>query len=306
MNPFPHASSFRTSSLPWNWIQRPLLGLAMTTMGWTAYPSAAWATTIQTELDPQVDTVALDFRNTGTSDNTVGGASRMFPDFRGTGRPGNHGSGASRGICPTLDELALASDDDERLTLLVPKEAKYGGYTTQASPTLWAYVPYILNEDSPITFTLRDDQGNSIYETFQTIEHEPGILKLDLPAHITLDIENSYEWYLMLHCGDPSGEDVTSFASGWIERVDSPAIPQGEDWDNLSLPERSNVYANQLIWYDALTVLAEGLLETPSSLELIDAWSYLLGLPSVQLEEVSTAPLSDCCSLPETPSVFGQ
>ena len=235
------------------------------------------------------DVLALDFRDSGTSNNTIGGASRLFPDFRGTGRPGNHGSGASRGMCPT-------TEDSAQLTLLVPEEAKYGGYTTEANPNLWAYVPYTLNADSPITFYLLDDDGNLVYETFQVIEHEPGILKLDLPASITLETDQTYEWYLMLHCNDPSGMDVASFASGWIERVPDPTT---DDIMNLSLVEQSNIYANQLVWHNALNILAEGLLNNPNDPQLLDAWTDLLSLPSVKLESISTEPIRDCCSLDE-------
>ena len=211
---------------------------------------------------------------------------QLFPDFRGTGRPGSHGGGASRGGCPDLDP---------EMQLLVPTEAGYGGYTTEATPTLWAYVPFTLNADSPITFSLLDEQGNSVYEAFQVVNHRSGILNLTLPSHITLEVGQMYEWYLMVHCNDPDGTDAASFASGWIERISPPSSV--EAGTTLSPIELSDLYANQLIWYDALTVLGESLLENPNDSQLINAWTGLLSLPSVQLNEVSTAPLSDCCTL---------
>ncbi|MEM9218720.1 MAG: DUF928 domain-containing protein [Cyanobacteria bacterium P01_F01_bin.150] len=215
----------------------------------------------------------------------------LFPDFRGTGRPGNHGSGASRTGCPVEENAPL-------FTLLVPEEAQYGGYTTEANPNVWAYIPYFLGEDSSITFSLEDNSGAIIYTTFHDLEHEPGILKLDLPPSVSLEIGQSYEWYLMIHCDDPERKDVADWASGWIERV---ADPVTEDIDELPLVEQSNVYANQLIWYDALNILAEGRLESPNDLQLIEAWTNLLSLPSVKLDEFSTQAIRDCCILSDSP-----
>lgn len=258
-------------------------------MGWAVVSAIAWATPSVAEsrheriLIPSEE-LGLDVRNSGPSNNTIGGASRLFPDFRGTGRPGNHGSGASRGNCP--------------LTLLIPEEAKYGGYTTVANPNVWAYVPCLLNTDSPITFSLLDGNGTLIYETFQVIDHEPGILKLDLPPSVSLEVGQVYKWYLMIHYNDPTGGDVDSLASGWIERI---ADPVTDDLEALSAVEQSNVYANQLIWYDALDILAEGLLTTPNDLQILEAWTNLLSLPSVKLEALSTQPIRECCTLLDSP-----
>ena len=313
LSPMSLQSFLSTSTLKRRSRQWSLTGIACTAICWGLFPVATGATpanrAVTAEATPIVlehptmatngatntvstvaaDSLALDFRDSGTSTNTVGGASRLFPDFRGTGRPGNHGGGASRGICPT-------PENSPPFTLLVPQEAKYGGYTTEANPNLWAYVPYTLNADSPITFYLLDDEGNLVYETFQSIEHEPGILKLDIPDSIALETGQTYEWYLMIHCNDPSGTDVASFASGWIERVPDPVT---DDITSLSLVQQSNVYANQLIWYDALNILAEGRLSDPNDPQILDAWTSLLSLPSVKLDPISTEPIRDCCSLLE-------
>ena len=217
----------------------------------------------------------------------------LFPDFRGTGRPGNHGSGASRSNCPVAENAPA-------FTLLVPEEAQYGGYTTKANPSVWAYVPYMLGADSSITFSLEDGSGTIIYTTFYDLNHEPGILKLDLPSSVNLEIGRSYKWYLMIHCNDPERRDVADWASGWIERVADPVIDDMSDLNQLSLVEQSNAYANQLIWYDALNILAEGRLASPNNRQIREAWTNLLSLPSVRLDAFSTQAIRNCCILSES------
>ena len=129
------------------------------------------------------------------------------------------------------------------------------------------------------------------------VDHEPGIVKLDLPSTVSLEVGEVYKWYLMIHYNDPTGDDVDSLASGWIERITDPVT---DDLEALSLVEQSNIYANQLIWYDALNILAEGLLATPNDLQILEAWTNLLSLPSVKLEAFSTQPIRDCCTLPDS------
>ncbi|NET49228.1 MAG: DUF928 domain-containing protein [Merismopedia sp. SIO2A8] len=230
----------------------------------------------------------------GRINDAIGGASDSTPDFRGTGRSGNHGGGASRGGCS-------ATETDIPLTLLTPVEAGNGGLTIQSKPTLWAYVPFVLNENSPITFSLLDASDRPVYESFQAVDHEPGILKLELPDSITLEIGQVYEWYLIIHCNDPLGTREATFARGWVERVADPMLTQtgGTPSSDIAL---SDAYANRLIWYDALTILGESLLKNPNDPQLLNAWSDLLSLPSVQLDAVSTVPLRDCCTLQDESS----
>ena len=227
--------------------------------------------------------------------------SRTYPDFRGTGQPTSHGGAASResGACPSTDIP---------LTALVPSEADppeidySGGYTTQSTPTLWVYVPFALDANNPITFSLVNSQNYPVYEVFQTVHHDPGVVKLSLPPTVTLELEQVYRWYFMVHCDDPLGVRDANIVDGWIKRVDSPLSNEASTNRNSLLESaqsiaQSDAYASHLIWYDALTVLGNSLLKVPNDQQLVQAWTNLLGLPSIQLDDISTAPLQNCCTL---------
>ncbi|MGK7888833.1 MAG: DUF928 domain-containing protein [Leptolyngbyaceae cyanobacterium] len=225
-------------------------------------------------------------------------ASQNYPDFGRTGQPDSHAGGAARNgpnTCPAT-EIPL--------TVVAPVEAGYGGHTTQATPTLWVYVPIALDANNPITFSLVDADYNPLYEVFQAIEHEPGILKLSLPEDVILEPEQLYRWFFIVNCNDPLGIRNALTVEGWVRRVaPDPLVDMAnlEDHDALSVEQRiewSHQSADNLVWYDALTLLGDGLLANPDDPQLRQAWSELLGYPSVQLTELgdlSSVTLRNCC-----------
>ncbi|MEB3357300.1 MAG: DUF928 domain-containing protein [Synechococcales bacterium] len=243
-------------------------------------------------LAPTANPAFPEFTTTGQSDGRVGGASRAFPDFRSTGQSGNRVGGASRGgSCVQLAE--------EPLTPLAPVEAGYGGRTTQAHPTVWVYVPYLLTAESPITFSLLDGAGDTIYQSTFTTEMESGIVGLTLPPSVTLQEGETYDWYFLVYCNDPQRRDVPAFASGWIERVPLTGEMTAEQLAAMPVSDRSNFYARELLWYDALNTLGEALRSNPNDPQLLETWNWLLQLPSVKLEEFGDAEISPCCRMEE-------
>jgi len=239
----------------------------------------------------QTGTLEDDFPAGEPSDELVSGANRAFPDFRSTGRSGNRVGGASRsgGSCVRLAE--------EALTPLAPVEAGYGGRTLQAHPTIWVYVPYLLTADSPITFSLLDKAGDTVYQSTFTTEMGPGMVSLTLPPSITLQEGEVYDWYFLVYCNDPQRQDVPAFASGWIERVSLVDEAMADQLDEMSAGDRSEFYARELLWYDALTTLGDALRATPTDAQLVETWNWLLGLPSVKLEEFVDAEIIPCCQM---------
>ncbi len=210
------------------------------------------------------------------------------PDFSGTGRSGNRVGGASRrGGCPA----PMAP-----MTPLVPIDADYGGKTTQAQPTFWVYIPYALDEDSPVTFAIHDEDGSDLYQTTFITTAVAGVYGFELPPSVELAVDTYYDWYVLVYCNDPLREDVPAFASGWVQRVALPDGLEAERLDALSPTEVSDAFANQLIWYDALTPLGDALRDSQDPATLQAAWSELLELPSVKLGEFAEFPVTSCCS----------
>jgi hypothetical protein len=213
---------------------------------------------------------------------------QALPDFSGTGRSGNRVGGASRGGCPNPEHPMMP---------LAPMSADYGGRTISDQPTVWVYVPYVLDEESPVTFAINDESGNGIYQTTFTTSVAPGVYGIQIPASVDLEPDQYYDWYVLVYCDDPFREDVPSFASGWIQRVAPSADMSLDLLETMSPEEQSQMFSEQLLWYDALTPLGESLQENSSRSTVRSMWNELLGLPSVQLDSLTQFPVISCCDV---------
>ncbi len=218
------------------------------------------------------------------------GAIAEEPDFSGTGRPSSQSSGSagSRGDC------------DFELTPLLPVEEQ-GGWTTQANPTLWVQVPVELSSVQSVLVMVRDESGTPVYRTRLTeLDAPAGIVRLPLPVELSAsspDSESgSFQWMVAMYC-DGAG-DRPAYATGSIRRVAVEA-PSESDLAGKSSPAISNLYVQNRLWYDALTVLGEARLAAPNDPTLREAWQTLLGYPTVGLDAIADEPLVDCCTLPE-------
>lgn len=216
-------------------------------------------------------------------------------DFSGTGRPTNGKSAGSRGSC-NFD-----------LTPLVPVDER-GGWTTQANPTLWLQVPMELSSINSILVMVQDESGSTVYRTEQkNLDASAGIIHLPLPETVQLPVSNpdsedksgSFNWMVAIYCDD-SG-DRPAYIEGSIRRVaiETPSELNLEGKSPQEIIELSNLYAQNRIWYDALTVLGNARLAAPNDQALLEAWQKLLGYSTVGLEAVVNEPLVECCTLPQ-------
>lgn len=211
---------------------------------------------------------------------------------------GRQRGGASRGECPNVNKP---------LTALVPATQKslgekrgnpalntfesVWGLTVAAHPTLWFYVPYSLTAKLPIEFVLQDDQGKEVYKTsFKASQTQPGIVSLHLPStEKPLEIGKMYHWYFIIDC-DP---DAPPLVEGWVQRV-APNPTLASQLQKATPRQRVALYAQQGIWHDALTTLAELRSANSGDAALSNDWVSLL--QSVNLEAIATEPIVECCT----------
>ena len=214
-----------------------------------------------------------------------GGASQIHyqpPSLPNAGAPGSRRrGGASRtGSCPAVAQP---------LTALVPtvKDAVWG-LTTAANPTLWFYVPYALNATHPAEFALLDDRNQYVYQTTlaNAQTDATGIVEVALPSTVSLEVGKPYRWALTVNCG----ADSSVFVIGGIQRVASPSGISGDaaaSLDRASLYAAS-FYAENGIWFDALTIVAELRQAKPNDAAIAAEWQSLL--QSATLEDVANQP----------------
>lgn len=210
-------------------------------------------------------------------------ASAQEPDFSDTGRPSDTRDAGSRGGCPLTERS---------LTALVPTTAG-GGWTTQIYPTVWVYIPFTLTATDSVRFVLRDDQGNEVYQTQMVGNQVPSGL-ISVSTTSPLEVGKQYQWHFMVYCGELA--DLPNVASGWIQRVELDSTVSNQI-QQAAPQQRSALYAENLVWYDALTILGEQQRTNPGDRVLTTRWSNLLQLPSVGLDNFATDFPTPCCTL---------
>lgn len=222
------------------------------------------------------------------------------PPDRGapSGRPRG---GASRGNCPSVSQPLTAlvpatqktlGKEQVRNSSLTTYESVWG-LTVIEHPTFWFYVPYPLTLKLPIEFVLQDERGNYVYKiSFTATETQPGIVRFQLPSTVApLEVGKMYHWYFLIDCD----RDAPVSVDGWIQRV--PMSPTFMSKLQKATPlQQVALYADNSIWYDALTTLAELRIANPSDdATLSNQWVSLL--KSVGLDAIAHEPINQCCTL---------
>ncbi len=193
---------------------------------------------------------------------------------------GRRGAGSRDGYCSS----------NETLIALMP--GTNFGLTVAERPIFWFYVPYESNR-LEAEFWLKDREGNKVYQQIVAIKNTPGIVKVRLPETVSsLEIEQLYSWRLSVICNQSDRND-DAFVSGGVERVSMSSELESQLKDKTER-ERMKIYAENGLWFDVLTMLAELRSANLQDKELDEDWVELL--QQVGLEEISSEPLVECCT----------
>jgi len=197
------------------------------------------------------------------------------------GAPGRRRHAGSRdGYCSSNEELIA----------LMP--GTNFGLTVAERPTFWFYIPYQSN-GLEAEFWLKDRKGNKIYQQIVALKNIPGIVKVSLPETVSsLEIEQLYSWRLSVIC-NRSDRDDDAFVWGGVERVSMSSELESQLKDKTER-EHMKIYAENGLWFDVLTTLAELLSANSQDKALDEDWVELL--QQVGLEEISSKPLVECCT----------
>lgn len=203
------------------------------------------------------------------------------------GAPGKRKTGAAgRDSCPPL------ANPEEKLTALVPGTNL--GLTVSERPTFWFYVPYSSNNRLAVEFSLQNQEKISIYPPqIFPLAGTPGIVSVTLPKTVSpLEIGKLYHWRFTLIC-DPNNrlDDLT--VEGGVER--SLLTPELKSRLEKATPrERIAIYAENGLWFDALTNLVELRRAKPQDEALKQDWADLWR--EVRLESIANKPVVPCCT----------
>lgn len=213
------------------------------------------------------------------------------PTFPEDGQPSptSGTSAGSRGDC------------DFDATPLLPA-GQQAGLTTQTTPTLWVQIPADA-EIASLRLDVRTSTGDRHTARLRNLDPSPaGVVHIALPEAVALpvtefdstDPSDWTQWTVSMYCGTDG--DLPALVQGSIQRVAIEGLSDA-DLAGQSPQAISNRYAQNGVWYDALTALGEARLAAPEDLELLEAWRTLLNYSTVGLEAIADEPLADCCTL---------
>lgn len=198
--------------------------------------------------------------------------------------PGNREGSGTHGSC----QIADSETDRKPMIALVP-EYKVGaqtyvkGKTTVSNPTFWLYLLY--SSKTYIEFVLYNQEDDLVYEADSLVEIEgmPGVISFQLPSEVKLELGKNYRWFFNLYC-DRGEASRDNFVQGWVQRVSLSSELQNQ-LEAANPLERIALLAQNGIWYDPLTALAQLRDRNPDDETIANAWNDLL--KSVALEDIS-------------------
>ncbi|MFN6472184.1 MAG: DUF928 domain-containing protein [Nostoc sp. SerVER01] len=202
---------------------------------------------------------------------------------------GRRRGGGSRGSCKQY----------ETLTALVPinkignKDLVWGQSASQ-TPTFWFFVPDKLTPKIPVEFVIQDEADNYVYHTkFNPSETQSGIFRVPVQPTKPLVAGKSYRWTFWIYC-DPDKPSAAVYVQGSMTQVALNASWQKQLAAAKTPLEKASFFAENGVWYDALTSLGESLQNTKQKdPKIISAWSELL--KQVDLVQVDTDAIASCC-----------
>ena len=165
------------------------------------------------------------------------------------------------------------------------------GTTVSANPILFWYVPQTKAKSAE--FELLDDQGNQVYVTTLALNNTPGVVKLSLPATVSLQKGKHYDWKFALVC-DPENLGGGPSVQGWLERTELSSAQKNKLARTKDPLKRAEVYAKAGVWQETVAIVAKLHYDRPNDSKITEAWKELL--KSVDLEAIANASVVNCCT----------
>jgi len=172
------------------------------------------------------------------------------------------------------------------LTALVPQNKL--ARTVSDYPTFffnWPQTKATLAE-----FTLLDPNNKQIYKQTLPISNLSGTIEVSIPANKNvppLEVGKTYRWSFTVIC-DSQDRSADLLEMGTVRRVELSADIRSQ-LEKADPRQKSFIYAENGIWQDAISTLAEARRAKPDDLVLKADWESLLD--SVQLGKIAKEPI---------------
>jgi hypothetical protein len=222
----------------------------------------------------------------GAPKQASGGASRgdLFTPAPGQNAPKQASGGGSRVGTYYLNPSIVGSVGPAALIALLP-ESFYGS-TVSEHPTILVYLPASNAEE--VVFSLKNEAGNTQYQTTIPVAKKTGVMAIKLPADAPgLAAGKNYQWFLALKVNGKLSPS-TPYVDGWIQRI-QPTAELTTAMQEKDALRRANAFCKYGVWYDCVETLATLYVSQPNNVNIGKQWEELLS--SVSLKEIVKAPL---------------
>jgi hypothetical protein len=209
-------------------------------------------------------------------------ATRRRLSFRVGVKPSNYrvgGFARSEG-CPVRDQIkTLTAQATSSIT-----DSKTADPTTLDRPVLFVYVPAMAASTVQFTILPTSGRGKDLQNIKFNTTGEAGFVGIELPGSAKLEVGKEYKWSMAIPCRpDENYVTKTVILEGLVQRIQAPTIA-------TAIPEeRAAIYAEQGIWQDALSTIAQLRLQRPKDASLMEDWSNLM--TSAGMTQFAKAPV---------------
>lgn len=214
----------------------------------------------------------------------VSTAKVLFKPPAGDKRPNRTVGAGSRGRqCP--QDIAAASIPDgilhqPPLSAIVP--TTNAGLTVAERPTFWAYLPQ--TSAKQVVLSVQKEDASYHAQWLFPAPEASGIFSFQPPADApSLKVGETYQWAVVLVCGERPNPNDPAIAA-WVKRVPPSQLPAQE-----TPLDRVFRNAEQGLWYDMVTALAQERKSQPNNPTLTEAWADVLSAQG--LEPISQEPI---------------
>lgn len=212
-------------------------------------------------------------------------AQEFQPPKRGV--PGRRVGGGTR------DPLGCVQGRPPYLMALLPQTNL--GLTTSANPQFFWFMPKTKAKVAEFTLYEGNEQTPDhtlVYKTTVAVAGTPGIASLSLPANAApLQVGKDYHWSVTLICSSEQPQNNIS-VDGWVQRIALKPSLQNQ-LTQATPSDRVSLYAQNGLWFDTLTALAELHCARPNDPEVTKSWATVL--KSVKLDAIAGQPLMQSC-----------
>jgi len=164
-----------------------------------------------------------------------------------------------------------SGDASVTLDVLAPDEV---GVTTQEQPSLFWFQSKPANAKFELTL-LQENKAKPLIQIMVDRSSKAGIQRIKLTDHnVKLVTGTEYQWVIAL-ITDPDNRSSDLVASGAIKRVE-PSADLKAKLAKATPETTAAVYAEEGIWYDALSVLSDRIDANPDDKALRDTRADLL------------------------------